>query len=255
MYFDRFKGSFEEEHRDDVRTFQSVSLADHVSSNETANLYRTNKYRLTLSTMAFYNLMRFLESKEQQGGALITAILQNNLNVVTVDRAADGQSAFAQKLNRAKNIEDFPAEDEGIPGHNAGSANLEQSAASSVVQKLKLGAMPMEKDFMEDVRGELEEKDEKNPPVADQSSLLQHFEQRIKREESEEAPTREELRLPQSTARDVAMEVQKVKEDRDRFRIEGRTGGVGPGVSVTMFTFHNTHGRYCSSSPRCGWLG
>lgn len=36
------------------------------------------------------------------------------------------------------------------------------------------------------------------------------------------------------------MEVQKIKENRDRFKIEGRTGGVGPGVSVTMFTFHNT---------------
>lgn len=39
------------------------------------------------------------------------------------------------------------------------------------------------------------------------------------------------------------MEVQKVKENRDRFKIDGRdgrTGGVGPGLSVTMFTFHNT---------------
>ena len=33
------------------------------------------------------------------------------------------------------------------------------------------------------------------------------------------------------------MEVQRIKENRDRFRIEGRSGGVGPGVSVTMFTF------------------
>ena len=242
-YFDHFKSSFEEEHRDDIRTLQSVSLPDHVMSNETAKSYRENKYRLTLSTMAFYNLIRFLESKEKEGGNLVTAILQNSLNVVTVDRAADGQSAFAQRLNRAKNVEDFPAEDEGIPGHNAGSANLEQAAGSNVLPRVKLGALPMEKDFMEDVRGDLEDEDEKHPPVAGQSSLVQNFEQRIKREESEDAPTREELRLPQSTARDVAMEVQKVKEDRDRFKIEGRTGGVGPGVSVTMFTFHNTYGR------------
>ena len=226
-----------------MRTLQSVTLPDHVTSNDTAKIYRENKYRLTLSAMAFYNLIRFLESKEKEGGSLLTAILQNNLNVVTVDRAADGQSAFAQKLNRAKNVEDFPAEDEGIPGHNAGSANLEQAAGSSVLPRVKLGALPMEKDLMEDVRGDLEDEDEKNPPVAGQASLVQHFEQRIKREESEDAPTREELRMPQATARDVAMEVQKVKEDRDRFKIESRTGGVGPGVSVTMFTFHNTYGR------------
>jgi len=36
------------------------------------------------------------------------------------------------------------------------------------------------------------------------------------------------------------MEVQKVREYRDRYKIDGRTGGVGPAVSVCMFTFHNT---------------
>lgn len=63
----------------------------------------------------------------------------------------------------------------------------------------------------------------------------------IKKEEDEDAPTRADIPYPPSTARDVAMEVQKVKENRDRFKIEGRTGGVGPAVSVCMFTFHNTH--------------
>ncbi len=242
-FFERFRNYFEEEHRDDVRTLQSVSLIDHVSSNETAKIYRENRYRLTLSTMAFYNLIRFLESKEKEGGNLIVGILGTNLNVVTVDRAADSQSIFAQKLNRAKNMEDVPAEDEGIPGHNAGSANLEQAAGSSVLPRVKLGALPMDKEGMEDVRGDLEDEDEKEPPVFGQKPLVQHFDQRIKREESEDAPTREELRIPQATARDVAMEVQKVKEDRDRFKIEARTGGVGPGVSVMMFTFHNTYGR------------
>ena len=103
--------------------------------------------------------------------------------------------------------------------------------------------MPLESDLIGDVRAELEEEDTNNPPAAGQDSFVQHFEQRIKREESEDAPTRGELQLPPSMARDVAMEVQKVKEDRDRFKIEGRTGGVGPGVSVTMFTFHNTYDR------------
>jgi len=36
------------------------------------------------------------------------------------------------------------------------------------------------------------------------------------------------------------MEVQKIKENRDRFKIDGRTGGIGPQVSVCMFTLHNT---------------
>jgi transcription initiation factor TFIID subunit 5 len=39
------------------------------------------------------------------------------------------------------------------------------------------------------------------------------------------------------------MEVQKIIEHRDRYKMEGRTGGVGPAVSVTMYTFHNTYDR------------
>jgi transcription initiation factor TFIID subunit 5 len=65
----------------------------------------------------------------------------------------------------------------------------------------------------------------------------------IKKEEDEDAPSHAEIAYPPSTARDVAMEVQRVKENRDRFRIEGRTGGVGIACSVCLFTFHNTYDR------------
>ena len=187
--------------------------------------------------------MSFLESREQDGGAVIVGVIQSFLNVVTVDRTADDQFSLAQLINRARTVEDFPAEDEGIPGHNPGSANLERTGGSTVLTRLKLGPTAMESDLMGDVRAELEDEDAKNPPPAGQDSLVQHFERRIKREESEDAPSRTELQLPPSIARDVAMEVQKIKEDRDRFKIETRTGGVGPGVSVTMFTFHNTYDR------------
>ena len=193
-----------------------------------------------MTSMAFNNLIIFLEGKEKEGTRLIVTILTQNVHVATVERSAENESALAKLLARAKAPEDFPAEDEGIPGHNPGSANTEQVAGSSVLTRLKLGPLPMEPDLMGDVRGELEEEDAKSPPAEGQASLAQHFDQQIKREESEDAPTRMEVPLPPSTARDVAMEVQKVKENRDRFKIEGRTGGVGPGVSVVMFTFHNT---------------
>ena len=243
-FFDAFKAKHEAEHESDLRALASISSPEHVQNNDIAKIYRANKYRVTVSQVAFYNLIQFLESKEKDGGALLVGVIQSFLHVVTVDRAADEQYSLAKMINRAKTIEDFPAEDEGIPGHNAGSANMDQTAGSLVLTRLRLGSMPMESDSIRDVRAELEEEDSKNPPIPGQDSLGQHFEQRIKREESEDAPTRTELQLPPSVARDVAMEVQKVKEDRDRFRIEARSGGIGPGVSVTMFTFHNTHDRY-----------
>lgn len=242
-FFESFKSGFGKEHEDDLRALQPISIPEHVLNNDTAKIYRSNKYRITLSQVAFFNLVQFLESKEKDGGAVIVGVIQSYLQVITVDRVADDQNSLARLIKRARANEDYPAEDEGIPGHNPGSANVDRSAGSTVLTRLKLGHMPLESDLMGDVRAELEEEDAKNPPVTGQDSLIQHFEQRIKREESEDAPTRSELQLPPSIARDVAMEVQKVKEDRDRFKIEGRTGGVGPGVSVTMFTFHNTYDR------------
>ena len=242
-FFNRLKGVFENEHEDDVRALESISLPEHVQSNEVAKIYRSNKYRVTISLVAFYNLIQFLESKEKDGGALIVGVIQSFLNVVTVDRAADDQYSLARLINRARTAEDVPAEDEGIPGHNPGSANLDRISGSHVLTRLKLGPIPMEPDLMSDVRADLEDEDARNPPTAGQDSLVQNFERRIKREESEDAPSRAELQLPPSIARDVAMEVQKVKEDRDRFKIETRTGGVGPGISVTMFTFHNSYDR------------
>ena len=242
-FFSTFKSDFEAEHEDDLRALAPVALPEHVQENEQGKIYRGNKYRVTLSQTAFYNLIMFLESLEKGGGSALIFIINTYLNVVTIDRAADQRSSLASMLQRSTVGEDFPAEDEGIPGHNPGSANVDRSAGSTVLTRLKLGLPPLESDALADVRAGLEEQDAKNPPIEGQSSLVQHFEQQIKREDSEEAPTRGELQLPPSVARDVAMEVQKVREDRDRFKIEGRTGGVGPGVSVTMFTFHNTNDR------------
>lgn len=243
-FFENNKARFEDEHVNDVRTLQSITLVSHISQNATAKSYRENRYRLTLGEATHYNLIKWLESKTHQGGDILLAIIQQFVNLKTEDRASDDLSAFTKRLNRARIEEDFPAEDEGIPGHNPGSANLERAAGSNVITRVKLGSLPLEKDLMEDVRGDLEEEDTKNPPRPGQDSLVQHFDKKIKREEDEEAPTQNELVLPASKARDVAMEVQRIKEDRDRFRIESRTGGIGPGVSVTMFTFHNTYDRY-----------
>ncbi|OMP85884.1 Transcription initiation factor TFIID subunit 5 [Diplodia seriata] len=239
-FFSRYKDSFIQEHDQDTRQLSTISLPEHVADSHIANIYRGNKYRLTLSNMAFNSLIQYLESKEREGGSVIIGLMNKFMNIITQDRTATGnERSLAAMIARGSVEEDLPAEDEGIPGHNPGSANTDRNAPP-VLAKLQLGALPMESDLMEDVRAELQEEDSKNPPRPGQSSLMDEFEQRIKRESSEEAPTRETVPLPPSLARDVLMEVQKVKENRDRFKIEGRTGGVGPGVSVCMFTFHNT---------------
>ncbi|PGH23281.1 hypothetical protein AJ80_02697 [Polytolypa hystricis UAMH7299] len=242
QFFEANKNMFLPEHSEDIRSLEPISLPEHVQENTVAKLYRENKYRLTLSNPAFSNLMQFLETKQKEGGTVMSAILSSYCTIITKDRAADDRFSFAAMLGRANDTAGFPAEDEGIPGHHPGSAYTgDNPAMAGTLPRLKLGKLPLESTLEGDVRAELEEADQKEPPLPGRSSLVQHFEQMIKKEEDEEAPTRGEIPYPPSVARDVAMEVMKVKENRDRFKIEGRTGGVGPGVSVCMFTFHNTY--------------
>ena len=240
-FFNAFKDEFGAEHEDDLNALQPIALPEHIKDNRVAMLYRENKYRISINKIVFFNMVSFLEANEKQGGSVIIYIIQVNCGVVLTERAADDHHSLARMLGRAATVEDHPQEDEGIPGHNPGSANVDRSANSTVLTKLKLGPLDMETDLFEDVQAELREEDEKDPPRAGKSSLSDEFDRMIKREESEESPNRGDLQIPPSLARDVAFEVQRVKEHRDRFRIEGRTGGVAPGVSVCMFTFHNTH--------------
>jgi len=243
-FFVTFKERFEKEFEDDLRALSTIRLPEHVKTNETAKLYRQNKYRLTLSTAAFSLLVQFLESKDTEGGSVINSLISSYFNIVTIDRAAAGQDrSLARILNNKSEESDIPAEDEGIPGHNPGSANTSKDAPP-VLTRLNLAPMPMEADLMEDVKSELQDLDAVNDVSgSDKASLMNEFEQRIKQEPLDDAPSRKNIPFPPSLARDVAMEVHRIKENRDRFRIEGRTGGVGPSVSVTMFTFHNTYDR------------
>jgi transcription initiation factor TFIID subunit 5 len=240
-FFDAFKGYFEDEHPDDLRALNSISLPEHIDGNEVAKIYLTNKYRLTLSIGAFVNLIQFLEKEHSRGGSVMSFILSTHMKIVTVERAADDTPSLAKLLGRIKTTDNVPAEDEGIPGHNPGSANTDRHNTSVILTKLKLGPLPMDPELLEDVEAELDELEKKEPALAGENTLVEEFKQMIKREESEEAPSRSEIPLPPSKARDVMMEVQKVRENRDRFKIEGRTGGVGPTVTVCMFTLHNTY--------------
>ena len=243
-FFEAYAGDFETEHPDDLRELKSMSLTEHLEENWVSTIYLTNKYRLSFSNAAFLNLVQFLEINDKQGGSVIMRILMEHLKIVTVDRVAPDQNAFAKLVQRADVVEDFPAEDEGIPGHNPGSANIDNAARPSVLTKLKLGPMPMEAEFLDDVRGDLADEDTKDPPRFGRPSYVEHFETMIKREEGEDYPTTDDINYPPSRARDVALEVQKVKENRDRFKIDGRTGGAGAGVSIAAYTIHNASEMY-----------
>jgi len=239
-FFKQFSSAFSTTHPDDVRALSTVNQPSHVETSPTAQVYLRNKYKVTLTNTAQTLLYQFLEAKEAEGTKKITELLNKHINIVSVDRAQLGNERSLSALLAGGETSDVMPEDEGIPGHNPGSANTDPNAPSTL-PKLRLGRLPTDADAMEDIRGELEDEDKRNPPEAGLNSLTEELDRRIKREPIEDAPSRDQVPLPPPLARDVAMEVQKIRELRDRFKIDPRTGGVGPGISVIMYTFHNTH--------------
>lgn len=239
-FFATYRTQFEKDYDNDVRALSPITLPEHLQANDTARIYRSHKYRITLTNSAYSLLTQFLEAKDTAGGSVINQVLTTYFYLVTVDRAAAGEGrALARLLSQHPDDLNVPAEDEGIPGHNPGSANTDKNAPP-VLAKLALGPLTHEADLFEDVKAELQDHDVAHPPVNGQDTLVAELDKQIKMEPNDEAPSRDNIPFPPSLARDVAMEVQRIKENRDRFKIEGRTGGIGPGVSVTMFTVHNT---------------
>lgn len=207
-----------------------------------AMLYRDNKYRIPLNQHAAGDLFNFLERETDQGGSVIRQLLVSYCQIDSAARGPITPFSFEAVYRRTKSagIEEIDAK-EGVPGVNIGLSNKDILDPAT---PLKLGPLPMEPELREDVRAELEDEERRNPPPEGRSSLAEDFDQMIKREDSAEAPNRADLPLPPSRPRDVMLEMQKVREYRDRFKLDGRTGGTGTLVSACMFTFHNTLGRY-----------
>lgn len=157
-FFNEFSDAFKGEHEDDLRALQPVTLPEHLQNNSVAQLYRSNKYRLTMSNMSFQSLIQHLEASTHEGGTVVMLVMQGCMDIRTADRAASGsERSLAKLLSKQQNgDQDTPAEDEGIPGHNPGSANLSQNAPA-VLSKLQLGPLPMETDLLEDVKVRISE--------------------------------------------------------------------------------------------------
>ncbi|PHH90371.1 hypothetical protein CDD83_3857 [Cordyceps sp. RAO-2017] len=235
---------FKPAHDDDLKNFATITLPQHIDENPTAKLYKENKYRIPLNEHATGDFFNFLERESDQGGAVIRQLLVSNCQVDSTSRGPITPFSFEAIFRRSKNSDlDEADAKEGIPGVNIGLSNKDVLDPAA---PLKLGLLPMEPELREDVRAELEDEERKNPPPDGVPALVDEFDQKIKREESADAPSRADLPLPPSRPRDIMLEMQKLRENRDRFKIEGRTGGVGTAVSACMFTFHNTLGSVSS---------
>lgn len=233
-----FKDDFEHAHGDDLKLLATITLSEHIDANESAHRFQTVKYRILVTHKAFDLVLGHMDKEADNGGDLIMALLNEYTTIEAVDRGVAHPYSFSALWNKDNTGLIDQAEAEGVPGAFEGTRTDKVLSAP-----LKLGPFPMEPELQGDIRAEIILEDQRNPPADGKASLLEEFEQKIKREESTEGPSRADLPLPPSRARDIWNEIEKLKENRDRFRIEGRTGGVGPGVSVCTFTFHNSLGK------------
>ncbi|KAI0904838.1 WD domain-containing protein [Ustulina deusta] len=244
-FMQKCRRRFETARIDELRGLEVITLAPHVQENSMAKIYRENRYVIPINKSLTGNLFHFLERELDQCGAVVLDIIQQHCRVDSVDRGPIEPFSFEAIYRRARNQElDDVDIQEGIPGlaSHSGVANrdiLENQAA------LRLGPLPLDGELRDDVAAELEEEDRLHPPKDGIPTLVDEFNSMhpIKKEAGD-SPQRTDIPYPPSRARDVVVEMQKVRENRDRFRIEGRTGGVGPGLSVCMFTFHNHLGSF-----------
>jgi transcription initiation factor TFIID subunit 5 len=231
---------FQASHADDLKAFQTISLPQHVQDNATAKLFKENKYRIPLNQHASADLFNFLERESEQGGSVIRQLLVTYCQLDPTNRGPVTPFSFEAVYRKARNMElDEVDANEGIPGVNIGLSNKDIMDPAA---PLTLGPLPMDPDLKDDVRAEIEDEETRHPPQDGRPSMLEELDQKIKREESADAPNRAELPLPASRPRDIMLEMSKLRENRDRFKIEGRTGGAGIPISACMFTLHNTLG-------------
>ncbi|KAI1753225.1 WD domain-containing protein [Xylaria castorea] len=244
-FMQKCRGRFESARIDEIRGLEVVTLAPHVRENSMTKLYLENRYVIPINKSLTGTLFHYLERELDQCGAVVLDIIQQHCRVDSVDRGPIEPFSFEAIYRRARNMDlDDVDIQEGIPGltNRSGVANrdiLENQAA------LKLGPFPLEGELRDDIAAELEEEDRLHPPKDGVPTLVDEFNSMhpIKKEAGD-SPQRTDIPYPPSRARDVVVEMQKVRENRDRFRIEGRTGGVGPGLSVCMVTFHNHLGSF-----------
>ncbi|KAI0095933.1 transcription initiation factor TFIID subunit 5 [Daldinia grandis] len=242
---EQIRSRFEKTHPDELKTLSTMTLSVHVRDNAFAKAYLENQYIIPISKSLTGHLFHFLERDFEQCGAVVLDIIHQHCRVDSVDRGPIEPFSFEAIYRRARHQElDEVDIQEGIPGVSSRSGLANRNILDNTAA-LKLGPLPIDPDLRSDVIAELEDEDKLRPPREGISTLVEEFSAMnpIKRE-SGDSPQRTDIPYPPSRARDVVMEMQKVRENRDRFRIEGRTGGVGPGVSICMFTFHNHLGSF-----------
>ncbi|KAK9387045.1 WD40-repeat-containing domain protein [Lipomyces mesembrius] len=228
-FFDTYSDDHSILHGHDLQLLSGLTLPEHLQENETAKLYRQNKYRLNISRTTFDLLLHFLDENERNGGPVTIRLINQYIETNVIPSRPDRNDARNQTLG----------DDEGIPGHITGRETKFNQ------QTIRLGKFPMDERMIREVELRLKEEDSRSQQehselgvVPGSKTLMQEFQELHKQEPEADAPVRDILPLPPFNGADVEAEIAAVKDARSRLNI----GPIQASLpSVCMYTFHNTY--------------
>ncbi|KAK9469725.1 WD40-repeat-containing domain protein [Lipomyces arxii] len=223
-FFDSYSPDHAVLHGYDLQLLSGLTLPEHLKENETAKLYREHKYTLHLSRTTFDLLLHFLDENERNGGPVTVRLINQYIDTQVKSSRPDRYDDGDQVLGAG----------EGIPGHVTGQETKFNT------QPVKLGKLPMDDKMARDVEMHLKQEDRQSEQDGNGlrlgTSLVDEF--HAMQAEDQDAPSREQLPLPQYKGVDVETEIAIVKDARSRLHV----GPVEASLpSVCMYTFHNTY--------------
>lgn len=206
-FFDQFAPSNSLLHPQELQILGRVRTPQHIEDNPVAQEFMTQRFKIRISPTTFDLLLFFLHSIESVGGSTIIRLINQHFQLAIVATQATDETDLQEEAN-------------GID--TTGSLNN-----STEGTELKLGKMPLDNDFKNEVLVMLNQRD---------ASLGQLFEEEA--EEESDSPAIESLPLPKYTPEDVERMVNKIKEISERALIDKAQAAL---PSVAMYTFHNTY--------------
>ncbi|CAG8526458.1 11130_t:CDS:10 [Ambispora gerdemannii] len=222
-----YKSDHLEFHSSQINKISVITHPHHVQENETAQIFRNNKYNLRLSDTVLGLCMNYLQENKFN---VLLRIINQYLNVKT--ETGHQLNTSLPELDQAN----------GISGHTFDE--LEQFNK----QKVYLGSRPMDSQLREEIETVL--KEEGSPQAIHfvdpmpSPSLLQEHNQRISREQSYEGSERGDIPFPPhadngafSKGVDVQAEIAALNDIRNRITL----GPTSTLPSICFYTFHNSY--------------
>lgn len=248
QFYEKFNTDHLLQHGYELRGLGGISLPEHIEQNPVARLYKSNKYKISISATSMNLVLGFLNENQGIGGGILVRTINNNIEVTTQTEVTTAAQDENEGVERS----------EGIPAIiqliNNGEETGEEEDQKSLDRQnpeflnssdLKLGKYPEDPEFAKEVTAELKQKDDAEREKTGKEparSLVDEYNENVKAVETEESPAKDALPLPQKSYFDVKQEIIKVQDSRAKIKLNSVQA---PLPSVCMYTFHNTNNMSC----------